>query len=116
MRQFLEQTLGAMGVPLDVAIVDESDNIRVELTGEGGDQLLRRRAEALDALQHIVNTAFRRELKGDRVVRRRLPRLPQGQGRRDEADGALPDGAGEEHRRRSRRWGRSTRTRAAWFT
>jgi len=36
-RQFLEQTLGAMGVPLDVAFVDESDNIRVELTGEGGD-------------------------------------------------------------------------------
>ena len=65
-RQFLEQTLGAMGVPLDVAFVDESDNIRVELTGEGGDQLLRRRAEALDALQHIVNTAFRRELNDDR--------------------------------------------------
>src|SRR4030095_6986006 len=29
--------------------------------------LLRRRAEALDALQHIVNTAFRRELKDDRT-------------------------------------------------
>ncbi len=65
-RQFLEQTLGAMGVPLEIAFVDETDNIRVELSGEAGDQLLRRRAEALDALQHIVNTAFRRELKGDR--------------------------------------------------
>ena len=29
--------------------------------------LLRRKAEALDALQHIVNTAFRRELKDDRT-------------------------------------------------
>jgi predicted RNA-binding protein Jag len=30
--------------------------------------LLRRRAEALDALQPIVNTAFRRELDGDRTL------------------------------------------------
>ncbi len=28
--------------------------------------LLQRRGEALDALQHIVNTAFRRDLDGDR--------------------------------------------------
>ena len=65
-REFLQQTLGAMGVPLDIAINDEPDNVRVELSGEGGEQLLRRRAEALDALQHLVNTAFRRELKDDR--------------------------------------------------
>ena len=37
-----------------------------KLSGEGGELLLRRRAEALDALQQIVNTAFRRELKDDR--------------------------------------------------
>ena len=65
-REFVERTLGAMGVPLDVAIVDEPGSVRVELSGEGGEVLLRRRAEALDALQHIVNTAFRRELKDDR--------------------------------------------------
>ena len=29
--------------------------------------LLHRRAETLDALQHIVNTAFRRQLKDDRT-------------------------------------------------
>ena len=40
--------------------------MRVDLSGEGGEQLLRRRAEALDALQHIVNTGFRRHLAGDR--------------------------------------------------
>ena len=34
--------------------------------GDGGETLLRRRAEALDALQDIVNTAFRRELDDDR--------------------------------------------------
>jgi spoIIIJ-associated protein len=65
-RAFLQETLSAMGVPLDVEIVEDADSVRVDLAGEGGEQLLRRRAEALDALQHIVNTAFRRELKGDR--------------------------------------------------
>jgi spoIIIJ-associated protein len=65
-REFIERTVAAMGVPLDVAIVDTPDNVRVELSGEGGDVLLRRRAEALDALQQIVNTAFRRELPDDR--------------------------------------------------
>jgi spoIIIJ-associated protein len=65
-REFTKQTVAAMGVPLDVTVVDAGDNIRVELAGEGGEVLLRRRAEALDALQQIVNTAFRRELKDDR--------------------------------------------------
>lgn len=65
-REFTKQTVAAMGVPLDVTIVDAGDNIRVELSGEGGELLLRRRAEALDALQQIVNTAFRRELQDDR--------------------------------------------------
>ena len=65
-REFTKQTVAAMGVPLDVTVVDAGDNIRVELSGEGGEMLLRRRAEALDALQQIVNTAFRRELKDDR--------------------------------------------------
>jgi spoIIIJ-associated protein len=65
-RDFAKQTVAAMGLPLDVTVVDAGDNIRVELSGEGGEALLRRRAEALDALQQIVNTAFRRELKDDR--------------------------------------------------
>jgi spoIIIJ-associated protein len=65
-REFAKQTVAAMGLPLDVTVVDAGDNIRVEFAGEGGEALLRRRAEALDALQQIVNTAFRRELKDDR--------------------------------------------------
>jgi spoIIIJ-associated protein len=64
--EFMQKTLGAMGVPLEIAIVDGPDSVRVELSGEGGELLLRRKAEALDALQHIVNTAFRRELKDER--------------------------------------------------
>ena len=65
-REFAKQTVAAMGLPLEVNVVDAGDNIRVELSGEGGEALLRRKAEALDALQQIVNTAFRRELKDDR--------------------------------------------------
>jgi spoIIIJ-associated protein len=65
-REFMLQTVQAMGLPLEVRVVDTPDNIRVELSGEGGENLLRRKGEALDALQQIVNTAFRRELKDDR--------------------------------------------------
>ena len=65
-REFVQQTLTAMGVPLDISIEEQPDSVRIELSGDGGEQLLRRRAEALDALQHIVNTAFRRELDDDR--------------------------------------------------
>ena len=66
-RDFVQKTLGAMGVPLDITIQDLPDSVRIDLSGDGGEVLLRRRAEALDALQHIVNTAFRRQLKDDRT-------------------------------------------------
>jgi spoIIIJ-associated protein len=65
-RAFLEQTLGAMGLSLEIAMVDAPDTVRIDLSGQGGETLLQRRGETLDALQHIVNTAFRRELDGDR--------------------------------------------------
>ena len=65
-REFTRQTVAAMGMTLDVTVKDLPDGIRVEISGEGGEHLLRRRAEALDALQLIVNTAFRRELNDDR--------------------------------------------------
>src|SRR5919107_893756 len=65
-REFTRQTMAAMGLDLEVAINDTPDGIRVEISGVGGEQLLRRRAESLDALQLIVNTAFRRHLEDDR--------------------------------------------------
>ena len=65
-RAFLEQTLGAMGLPLDIVIADAADSVRVDLSGTGGETLLHRRGETLDALQHLVNTAYRRELDGER--------------------------------------------------
>ncbi len=65
-RDFVRQTVSAMGLPLEVTVIDTPNNVRVELAGDGGENLLRRKGEALDALQQIVNTAFRRELKDDR--------------------------------------------------
>ena len=64
--EFTRQTVTAMGIAATVSIVDTPDSVRVEISGEGSEALLRRRAEALEALQQIVNTAFRRELPDDR--------------------------------------------------
>lgn len=65
-RDFTKRTVEAMGLPLEVAVAETPDAVRVDLSGEEGDALLRRRGEALEALQHIVNSAFRRELRDDR--------------------------------------------------
>ncbi len=63
---FVKDVLTAMGLSLDVGVHDTADGIRIEVSGEGGEVLLRRKAEALDALQQIVNTGFRRLLDDDR--------------------------------------------------
>ena len=64
--EFVRNVVGAMGLSLDVEIEETPDHIRLNLSGEGADALIRRKGEALDALQVIVNTAFRRETRGDR--------------------------------------------------
>lgn len=57
---FLKDVTGALGLALEVSVEELEDHTRLDLEGAGGEVLLRRKAEALDALQHIVNTAFRR--------------------------------------------------------
>ncbi len=64
--EFVQQITSAMGLALEVTTEEMPDNIRLNLSGEGADVLLRRKGEALDALQVIVNTAFRRDARGDR--------------------------------------------------
>jgi spoIIIJ-associated protein len=63
---FVRRVTSAMGLDLTVDVAETPDNIRLNLTGTGADVLLRRKGEALDALQVIVNTAFRRDARGDR--------------------------------------------------
>ena len=63
---FITDVLGAMGLSLDVSLEETPDAVRVNITGEGAETLLRRQGDTLDALQVIVNTAFRREERGER--------------------------------------------------
>ena len=64
---FVRGVLAAMGLPgLEVQVNDTPDGIRIDISGDGGEVLLRRKAEALEALQQIVNTGFRRDLADDR--------------------------------------------------
>src|SRR5512145_346266 len=63
---FITQVTAAMGLSLEATMEETPDHLRVNLTGENADVLLRRKGEALDALQVIVNTAFRRDARGDR--------------------------------------------------
>jgi spoIIIJ-associated protein len=63
---FVHQVTAAMGLALETQVEETPDNIRINLTGDGADVLLRRKGEPLDALQVIVNTAFRRDERGDR--------------------------------------------------
>lgn len=63
---FLQDVTGAMGLSLDVSTEETPDHVRLNLMGDDADVFLRRNGEPLDALQVIVNTAFRRDERGDR--------------------------------------------------
>ena len=62
--QFLKDVAAAMGANVDVVVEEADDNVRLNMEGDGADVLIRKKGETLDALQHIVNTAFRRESRG----------------------------------------------------
>lgn len=63
---FVRRVTAAMGLDLTADVEETADNVRLNLSGTGAEVLLRRKGEALDALQVIVNTAFRRDARGDR--------------------------------------------------
>jgi spoIIIJ-associated protein len=62
----VREVVGAMGLDLSVEIEETPDNVRLNMTGDGAETLLRRNGEVLDALQVVVNTVFRRDARGDR--------------------------------------------------
>ena len=51
-----------MGLDVQASIETGADGTRINLSGDGADVLLAKRGEALQALQHIVDSAFRRQL------------------------------------------------------
>lgn len=68
MSEFVEEIGTALGLALQVDVEAIEDGTRVRLAGEGSDVFLQRRAAGLDALQHVVNAAFRREHERGHIV------------------------------------------------
>ena len=65
---FVQNIIKAMGVELTAAIEESPEATRINLEGEDGGVLVRRGGEGLQALQHLVATAFRRQLGEDNRV------------------------------------------------
>ena len=65
---FVQNVVNAMGIELTVKIEDAPEATRINLEGEDGGVLIRRGGEGLQALQHVVATAFRRQLGDDNRV------------------------------------------------
>src|SRR5512145_1468050 len=66
---FLQKVVAAMGMTLTTSVEETPDGTRINLEGEDGGILVRRGGEGLQALQHLVATAFRRQLGDDtRIV------------------------------------------------
>lgn len=66
---FVQSVVGAMGLDLKAASNVDDEGLKINLEGEDGGVLIRRSGEGLQALQHLLATAFRRQLGDDyRVV------------------------------------------------
>lgn len=57
-----------MGASLTVTTEETAEGTRINLEGEDGGVLVRRGGEGLQALQHIVATAFRKQLGDDNRI------------------------------------------------
>ena len=67
--EFVQNVVSAMGAELTATIEESPEGTRINLEGEDGGILIRRGGEGLQALQHVVATAFRRQLGDDtRIV------------------------------------------------
>lgn len=58
--EFVRTVAGALGASAEVKAEQTEDGTRITMAGDGCDIFLQRKAAALDALQHLVNAAFRR--------------------------------------------------------
>jgi spoIIIJ-associated protein len=57
--EFVRNVVTAMGITVTVTSEVNADGIRVDISGEEGELLVRRKGEALDALQYLVNSIWR---------------------------------------------------------
>ena len=65
---FVQRVVAAMGLELVPNIEDAKEGTRINLEGEDGGVLVRRGGEGLQALQHVVATAFRKQLGDDNRI------------------------------------------------
>jgi spoIIIJ-associated protein len=65
---FVQSVVNAMGVAVTATIEATPEATRINLEGEDGGVLIRRGGEALQALQHIVATTFRKQLGDDNRI------------------------------------------------
>ena len=65
---FVVKVARDLGLALEAQIESSSDGTRINLEGEGAEALLARRGEGLQALQHIVDSAFRKQLGDERLL------------------------------------------------
>ncbi len=66
--EFVQHVVNAMGLGLTVSTEETPEATRINLEGEDGGVLIRRGGEGLQALQHIVATAFRKQLGDDNRI------------------------------------------------
>ena len=62
---FVQNVVRVMGTSLTATIEETPEATRINLEGEDGGILVRRGGEGLQALQHLVATAFRKQLGDD---------------------------------------------------
>ena len=65
---FVQAVIAAMGLTLVPNTEETADGTRINLEGEDGGVLVRRGGEGLQALQHLVATAFRKQLGDDNRI------------------------------------------------
>jgi spoIIIJ-associated protein len=65
---FVQNVVNAMGVALTVHAEESPEGTRIDIEGEDGGVFVRRGGEGLQALQHLVATAFRRQLGEDNRI------------------------------------------------
>ena len=65
---FVQSVVNAMGLTLTPRIEETPEGTHINLEGEDGGVLVRRGGEGLQALQHLVATAFRKQLGDDNRI------------------------------------------------
>ena len=65
---FVQNVVKAMGVELTAHVEESPEGTRINLEGEDGGVFVRRGGEGLQALQHLVATAFRKQLGDDNRI------------------------------------------------